>query len=79
MFISSAPNGQNLFYDLLIDAERKEGDPKKNNFTPYRVYWWEVPGRDAEWREKEIANLGSEALFNQSYDLQFFQHKRESN
>jgi hypothetical protein len=77
MFISSAPNGQNLFYDLLTNAERKEGDPKKNSFVPHRVYWWEVPGRDVEWKNKEVYNLGSSELFDQSYDLQFTPKKVE--
>jgi len=80
IFISSAPNGINHFYELYSNAGRKDGDPAKNLFVAHSVYWWEVPGRDAEWREREIVNLGSEALFNQSYDLQFFPHsKRESN
>ena len=80
IFISSTPNGINHFYELYNGASRKDGDPAKNMFVAHSVYWWEVPGRDAEWREREIVNLGSEAFFNQSYDLQFFQHKeRETN
>ena len=75
LFISSSPNGQNLFYDLLTNAERKEGDPKKNSFVPHRVYWWEVPGRNAEWKIREVANLGSSELFDQDYDLQFIPQK----
>jgi hypothetical protein len=35
----------NLFHRLLIDAERPEGDPMKNNYKPMRVYWYQVPGR----------------------------------
>ena len=43
--ITSTPNGLNLFYRILIDAERKEGDYLKNNFKALRVYWDQVPGR----------------------------------
>ena len=43
--ITSTPNGMNLFYRLLTDAERPEGDPLKNNYKPMRVYWHQVPGR----------------------------------
>lgn len=43
--ITSTPNGMNLFYKLLTDAERPEGDPLKNNYKPMRVYWYQVPGR----------------------------------
>jgi hypothetical protein len=43
--ITSTPNGMNLFYKLLIDAERPDGDPLKNNYKAKRVYWYQVPGR----------------------------------
>lgn len=72
IFISSTPNGYNEFSRLFFDAERKEGDPHKNMYSPCRVYWWEVPGRDEIWKEKEIECLGSKRLFDQEYDLQFF-------
>jgi hypothetical protein len=45
IIITSTPNGMNLFHRLLIDAERPEGDPLKNNYKPMRVYWYQVPGR----------------------------------
>lgn len=43
--ITSTPNGMNLFYRLLTDAERPEGDSLKNNYKAMRVYWYQVPGR----------------------------------
>jgi hypothetical protein len=43
--ITSTPNGMNLFYKLLIDAERPDGDSLKNNYKAKRVYWYQVPGR----------------------------------
>lgn len=43
--ITSTPNGMNLFYKLLIDAERPDGDVLKNNYKAKRVYWYQVPGR----------------------------------
>jgi hypothetical protein len=66
IIITSTPNGMNKFYDLYQDAV--EGT---NTFYPLRVDWWQIPGRDEEWRQKEIANLGSEELFNQEYGNQF--------
>jgi hypothetical protein len=45
IIITSTPNGMNLFHRLLIDAERPEGDPLKNNYKAMRVYWYQVPGR----------------------------------
>jgi hypothetical protein len=43
--ITSTPNGMNLFYRLLSDSERPEGDPLKNNYKAMRVYWYQVAGR----------------------------------
>jgi hypothetical protein len=56
----------NKFYEIYQLA--LEG---KNSFNPIRVDWWQVPGRDEAWRQTEIANLGSEELFNQEYGNQF--------
>ena len=66
IIITSTPNGMNKFYEIYQLA--LEG---KNSFNPIRVDWWQVPGRDDAWREKEIANLGGEELFNQEYGNQF--------
>ena len=66
IIITSTPNGINKFYEIYTQAE--EG---KNEFFPFRVDWWDVPGRDEKWRKREIANLGSEEAFNEQYGNQF--------
>lgn len=66
LIITSTPNGYDLFHDLYQGAV--DG---ANEYTPLRVDWWEVPGRDENWRAREIANLGSEEAFNQQYGCQF--------
>lgn len=71
IIISSTPNGMNLFYDLYANARKKA-----NEYTAIRVDWWEVPGRDENWKLKEIGNLGSEELFNQEYGNQFLASSR---
>jgi len=71
IIISSTPNGMNLFYELFTGA--LEG---KNSYHPIRVDWWQVPGRDDNWKKQEIANLGSEELFNQEYGNQFLASSR---
>jgi hypothetical protein len=35
----------NLFHKLLVEAEKPDGDPQKNNYKAMRVYWYQVPGR----------------------------------
>lgn len=67
VIISSTPNGKNKFYDIWADAV--EG---KTDYVPLRVDWWQVKGRDEEWKRKVIANMGSVEDFNQEYGLQFF-------
>jgi hypothetical protein len=71
MIICSTPNGMNLFYEIYQGAIQK-----LNAFNSIRVDWWEVPGRDEEWKKREIANLGSEELFNQEYGNQFLASSR---
>jgi hypothetical protein len=66
IIITSTPNGMNKFYELYQGALKGE-----NSFNPIRVDWWQVPGRDEEWKQREIGNLGSEELFNQEYGNQF--------
>lgn len=66
IIITSTPNGMNKFYEIYQGALK--GD---NSFNPIRVDWWQVPGRDEAWKQKEIGNLGSEELFNQEYGNQF--------
>lgn len=71
MIVSSTPNGMNLFYEIYQGAMQG-----KNAFYPIRVDWWQVPGRDDEWKKREIGNLGSEELFNQEYGNQFLASSR---
>lgn len=66
IIITSTPNGQNKFWEIYQGAMIGE-----NTFNPIRVDWWQVPGRDEAWKRDEIANLGSEELFNQEYGNQF--------
>ena len=54
----------------------QEDKDKANEYANFRVDWWEVPGRDEEWKRKEISQLGSEELFNQEYGNQFLASER---
>ena len=42
-----------------------------NEFTPFRVDWWDVPGRDEEWKTQTIANT-SQLQFDQEFGNTFF-------
>ena len=66
VIITSTPNGYNKFHDIYQTAV--DGN---NEYAPFRVDWWQVPGRDEKWKEQEVANLGSIEAFNQQYGNQF--------
>lgn len=69
IFIASTPNGTgNLFHELYVGAIEN-----KNGWHPERVDWWEVPGRDEEWKEKTIRTLGSVEAFQQEFCNEFLQ------
>ena len=66
VIITSTPNGFNKFYDIYTAA-----DKGLSEYTPFRVDWWDVPGRDDKWAQQEVANLGSDEAFNRQYGNQF--------
>lgn len=69
IFVASTPNGTgNLFHELYTGAIEN-----KNGWHAERVDWWEVPGRDEEWKEKTIRTLGSIDAFDQEFGNVFIQ------
>lgn len=71
LIIDSGPNGFNLFYELVSNSEVPIDHPNKNVFFTQRIYWFQVPGRDKNWKNDIIKILGSSILFDQEYDLKF--------
>lgn len=65
LIIVSTPNGFNMFYEMWQKAVDGQSE-----FKPISVSWRDVPGRDEEWKRKEIANT-SEESFAQEYDCVF--------
>ena len=64
VIITSTPNGiGNMFYKIWEGACQNA-----NEFAPFKINWWDVPGRDEEWKKQTIANT-SEAQFRQEYCL----------
>lgn len=61
----STPNGMNLFYKYWTDAVNK-----RNLYVPIEAHWSVVPGRDAEWAEDQIKQLGQEK-FDQEFGCSF--------
>lgn len=62
VIITSTANGiGNMFHKLWEGAVQKT-----NNFKPFRVDWWDVPGRDQKWKEETIRNT-SQLQFDQEF------------
>lgn len=69
IFVASTPNGTgNLFHTLYEGASTNS-----NGWHAERVDWWEVPGRDEEWKRMTIKTMGSEEAFNQEFGNMFNQ------
>lgn len=66
VIITSTANGLgNTFHKLWEGAVQST-----NDFKPFRVDWYDVPGRDEEWRRQTIANT-SELQFDQEFGNNF--------
>ena len=62
VIITSTANGMgNTFHKLWEGAVQGT-----NEYKPFRVDWWDVPGRDENWKAQTVSNT-SELQFNQEY------------
>jgi len=67
IIVTSTANGiGNTFYKIWEGAIQGI-----NEFHPFRVDWWDVPGRDNKWKEQTIANT-SQLQFDQEFGNTFF-------
>ena len=66
VIITSTANGVgNVFHRLYEGAVQNT-----NEFKAFRVDWWDVPGRDEEWKRQTISNT-SERQFEQEFGNSF--------
>jgi len=67
VIITSTANGVgNMFHKIWEGAVQQT-----NEFKPFRVDWWDVPGRDEKWKAQTIANT-SQLQFDQEFGNTFF-------
>jgi len=67
VIITSTANGiGNMYYKIWEGAVQKV-----NEFKPFRVDWWDVPDRDADWKKQTISNT-SQLQFDQEFGNTFF-------
>ena len=67
IIITSTANGiGNVFHKIWEGASQGV-----NDFKPFRVDWWDVPGRDEKWKTQTVANT-SQLQFDQEFGNTFF-------
>lgn len=66
VIITSTANGLGNIYQKLWEGSVQG----TNEFKPFRVDWWDVPGRDEEWKRQTISNT-SELQFAQEFGNTF--------
>lgn len=67
VIITSTANGiGNQFEKIWTGAVQEV-----NEYKSFRVDWWDVPGRDEEWKQQTIANT-SQLQFDQEFGNTFF-------
>lgn len=66
VIVTSTANGIGNAYHRLWQGANEN----RNMYVPFRVDWWDVPGRDEKWKEETIANT-SELQFEQEYGNNF--------
>jgi hypothetical protein len=63
LVVISTPNGvDNKFYELYQQAQKPDSD-----WHLETVNWWDVPGRDEEWKRQAMDAIGSKEDFDQEY------------
>lgn len=66
IIITSTANGVgNVFHKIWEGAVQST-----NQFKPFRIDWWDVPGRDEQWKKETIENT-SELQFEQEFGNSF--------
>jgi hypothetical protein len=67
VIITSTANGiGNMFFNIWEGAMQGI-----NQYHPFRVDWWDVPGRDENWKNETIGNT-SQLQFDQEFGNTFF-------
>jgi hypothetical protein len=69
LVVISTPNGvDNKFYELVEQAKQQDSD-----WHLETVNWWDVPGRDEQWKKEATDAIGSKEDFDQEYGNVFHQ------
>ena len=67
VIITSTANGIGNIYQKIWEGAVQG----TNEYQPFRVDWWDVPGRNEEWKRQTISNT-SQLQFDQEFGNTFF-------
>ena len=67
VIITSTANGIGNIYHKIWEGANQG----INEYKPFRVDWWDVPGRDEKWKTETISNT-SQLQFDQEFGNTFF-------
>lgn len=65
LLITSTPNGLDMFHSIWSKAVKG-----RNNYVPIEINWYDVPGRDENWKRQVIADT-SETQFRVEFECRF--------
>ena len=63
--------------DKSEEEEEKEGDGLEDivEWAYFRIYWWQLPGRDEKWKQKQLVLINHDMeLWKQEYDIEFLKY-----
>lgn len=70
IIVVSTPNGMdNEYYNMWNKATLNlQRNIVSEGWYPYRIDWWDVPGRDEKWKAQQLATFNNnQQRFNQQY------------
>lgn len=82
VLISTPKGAAGKFYEIFRDAEKSVADrknndtksKKKSNWTPVRIHYSEVPGRDEEWVKEQLASINYDMdAWRQEFEIEFLE------
>lgn len=64
--------------DELTEEEKEakeEEDFDTEGWAYFRIYWWQLPGRDEKWKRKQLVLINNDMeLWKQEYDIEFLKY-----
>ena len=57
LLFTSTPNGLNHYYKICTGAQADVNSAEYNGYRYIEVPWWEVPGRDEEWKTEILRGM----------------------